>query len=323
MGSPFTMVVVGVTSLSEATSFYDEIMGLDALWTGALEGESFTKHWGLPQGTSAKAALIGLEPEEYGRILLVECDGADQQIIRGPSTRSISGHYNLNFHVEDCFAAVDALRGKGIEFWSEPVKPDIDESQGGTVEALFDGPGGVAINLVELTGGGANTSIGQMRAQLANHAQSRAGFTPVATSTHAPKDGDPAVAFYRDVLGMNVVIDQVLGNPATNAMLGRPEDAQSRIVFLEAGHVFGKIVLSVPVNYDVEDGVPRAVLPNIGYIAQSYVVPDLSGAVAQTKDLGGSVFSDALDLEIPGLGVRSAAIVTCPGSGALIELIGV
>ena len=322
MGSPFTMVVVGVESLSEATSFYDEIMGLDALWTGMLEGDGFTRHWGLPQGASAKGVLIGLEPEEYGRILLVECDGADGQVIRGPNTRSISGHYNLNFHVEDCFAAVGALRQKGIAFWSEPVKPDIDESQGGTVEALFDGPGGVAINLVELTGGGADTSIGQMRAQLANHAQSRTGFTPVATSTHAPKDGDPAVAFYRDVLGMNVVIDQVLGNPATNAMLGRPEDAQSRIVFLEAGHVFGKIVLSVPVNYDVEDGVPQAVLPNIGYIAQSYLVPDVPGAVAQTKDLGGSMFSDVLDLEIPGLGARNAAVVTCPGSGALIELIG-
>ena len=321
MGTPFSMVVIGVDGLEESIQFYQDVMGLDVLWCDALKGPNFTTFWNLDAGMEAEGALMGLESEEFGRILLVDCKADNKVMIRPPETKSILGLYNLNFHVDDCFAVVDVLRKQGIEFWSEPVKPDLDEEQGGTIEALFDGPSGVAINLVQLIGGRPDNSIGQLREQLSNHAQSRTGFTPVATSTLAPKDGDPAVAFFKDTLGMFVAIDQVLGNPATNAMLGRPEDAQNRIVFLAPGHVFGKILLSQPVNYEVDDAVGRSHFPNIGYLAQSYVVDDLQDVCAQVKDLGGEIKTQPMDIDVPGLGMRESALVTCPGSGVLIQLI--
>ncbi len=320
MGVPFSQVVIGVENLADAISFFDSIMGLDTLWQGRLDGEAFTTHWNLPAGAAADAAVIGLDEEPIGRILLLDF-GGDRETVRAAAARSVYGLYNLNFHVDDCFKAVERLREVGIDFWAEPVKPDIDESQGGTVECFFDGPGGVAINLVELTGGGPETTIGQMRVALESAPQSRTNFTPVATSTHAPKEADPALAFYRDVLGMAVVIDQEMGNPATNAMLGRPENALNRIIFLNPGHLYGKIVLSQPVNYEVEDAIPRAAPPNIGYLAQSFVVDDLDNACVQVKNLGGDIISDAMVCDLPGMGSKRTALVTCPGSGALIELI--
>ena len=321
MGTPFSMVVIGVDGLTDSVQFYQDVMGLDVLWQDSLKGPGFTDFWKLDAGMEADAALLGLDAEEFGRILLVDCKADNKVMIRPSDTKSILGLYNLNFHVDDCFAVVDVLRKQGIEFWSEPVKPDLDEEQGGTIEALFDGPAGVAINLVQLIGGRPDNSIGQLREQLSNHAQSRTGFTPVATSTLAPKDGDPAVAFFKDTLGMFPAIDQVLGNPATNAMLGRPEDAQNRIVFLAPGHVFGKILLSQPVNYEVNDAVGRSHLPNIGYLAQSYVVDDLNDVCAQAKALGGEIKTEPMNIDVPGLGKRQCALITCPGSGVLIQLI--
>ena len=70
-----------------------------------------------------------------------------------------------------------------------------------------------------------------------------------------------------------------------------------------------------------EDAIPRATPPNIGYLAQSFVVEDLDGACAQVKDLGGDIVTEAMDIDIPGMGLKRTALVTCPGSGALIELI--
>ena len=121
MGVPMSMVVIGVESLSEATGFFDEIMGLETLWQGELSGEAFTSHWNLDASATANAALMGLEASEFGRILLLDF-GGERQTVRASDTRSVYGHYNLNFHVDDCFKAVEKLRAAGIDFWAEPVK---------------------------------------------------------------------------------------------------------------------------------------------------------------------------------------------------------
>lgn len=321
MGSPLSMVVMGVDHLDSSIDFFHGIMGFDALWRGTLSGPNDHRFWALDPETHSDAALIGLADEDYGRILLIDCRSPNKMRIRPESYKSTLGLYNLNFYVENCFSAVEALSDQGIDFWSSPAKPNIDEDVGGTIEAVFEGPSGVAINLVQLVGGRPDTMIGRLREQISKHASSVKGFTPVSTSTVSVKQADRAFAFYHDILGMQLIIDQVSSNPAANAMLGRPRDAESRVMILDSGHAYGKILLSQPINYHLHDVVPDAHLPNIGYVAQSFFVSDLREACHRTLELGGKIEAPPVLISVPHTKNRDCALVRCPGSGALVQLI--
>jgi hypothetical protein len=60
--------------------------------------------------------------------------------------------------------------------------------------------------------------------------------------------------------------------------------------------------------------------PNIGYLAQSFQVPDLDEAARSCATLGAKVFSGPAEMDLPGRGNCKAMIVRNPGSGALQEL---
>jgi catechol 2,3-dioxygenase-like lactoylglutathione lyase family enzyme len=195
----------------------------------------------------------------------------------------------------------------------------VSAEAGSPVEVLFDGPDNLAINLVELTGG-PNSTIGKLRAAVDTLGKSATGFTQVSTTSHSIIDHPKALAFYEKVLGMTQHIDAILGKPETNHFLNRPRDGQTRATFMAGAHQFGKVALSYPLNYTVPDRTPLAVPPNIGYLAQGFAVPSLAKALEMCALVGAHSFSAPVEIDIPGIGRTSAAIVRNPGSGALMQL---
>ena len=112
------------------------------------------------------------------------------------------------------------------------------------------------------------------------------GCTPICTTAHCLRDMAPAVAFYRDVLGMRVVLDEVLGKPETNHFLGRPLNARAHTVFVAGDHFYGKVALNQPLNYDVAERLQDAHAPNVGYLAQGFAVADLSQTAERLQRAG-------------------------------------
>ena len=125
------------------------------------------------------------------------------------------------------------------------------------------------------------------------------------------------MAFYEQVLKMKPLIDEVLGTPESNRLLNLPEDAKTRVVFMQGNHMFGKVVLSQPLNYECESLIERARAPNIGYLAQVFAVSDLDEAAANCSALKAEVLSGPQHTPWPGAGSVSAMLVRNPGSGAL------
>jgi catechol 2,3-dioxygenase-like lactoylglutathione lyase family enzyme len=152
-------------------------------------------------------------------------------------------------------------------------------------EVLLEGPDGVAVNLVQPLGG-PDTFTGRIRAQVERHGMTRTGFTPICTTAHCLYDMSASVSFYRDVLGMRVVLDEVLGKPETNYFLARPPNARAHTVFVAGDHFFGKVALNQPLNYEVAERLPQAHAPNVGYLAQGFAVPDLGEAVRRLEQTG-------------------------------------
>ena len=190
-------------------------------------------------------------------------------------------------------------------------------AQGAPTEVIFNGPDGVAINLVELTGDDPKTRVGQMRAYVQEHGRTPAGYTPVVTTSHVARDLDKAVAFYETVLKSGILIDEILGSPHQNNFLGLPKTAKTAVKFMQGNHMFGKIALSSPVNYECDDLVPTAHAPNIGYIAQMFEVNDLDYCVQACADLEAETYAPRGQHNVPGLGLVDSITVRNPGSGAL------
>ncbi len=319
-GSPLAMAILSVSSLDEALGFYRDVIGLDATSTKIWAGADFEHHWQVPPGSKAETVFLSAAGSPVGTIMLLEFDAPDRAWVKQQGDRAYRGLWNLNFYVDDIHAATKGLQAKGYEFWSEPVGYEVDGSSGQPIEVLFDGPDGLAINLVQLTGN-SQTTIGSLKGESDALPQTRTGFSSVATTSHSIIDAESALAFYQQVCGMEVIIDAVLDKPETNHFLNRPTDARTRAIFVKGNHPYGKVALSHPLNYEAPNRVPLAVPPNIGYVAQSFYVPDIEDANATCVRLNAERFSELVSLDIPFVGTRPAMIVRNPGSGALMQLI--
>lgn len=314
-GSALSAAVIGVADMDASLAFYRDIIGLSASTPVTWSGPEFERLWKLPPGATATAVFCELPGCPVGRVLLLGFDAPRRKIIRPAGATQTFGLTNLNFYTDDIARDTKALSAKGYHFWSDPMRYDMSAEAGTPTEVIFDGPDSVAVNLVQLTSTDPNTRVGQMNAYVKAHGRTPTGFTPVVTSAHGVRHMDKAVAFHREVLKANVLIDVVMGSAEQNHFLRLPAKAKTVVKFLQGNHMFGKIALCQPLNYPCTDLVHNAVAPNIGYIAQVFVVADL--AVAADCE----VYTPRLELDMPGFGRCACVTVRNPGSGALQQIV--
>ena len=316
-GSPLSVAVISVKNLDDSLHFYRDIIGLTGEPAQEYFGEKFEQLWNLPAGSTAKAAFCELEGCPVGRLLLLEFNAHVKEEVRLKHVKRAFGLVNLNFYTDNIVADTKMLREYGFDFWSEPTFYEMTNSQGAPTEVVFDGPDSVAINLVELTDKDPKTRVGQMRAYVQKYGRTTSGFTPVVTSSHVVKDINRAIEFYEKVLQNGILIDEVLGSPEQNKFLNLPVESKTSVKFIQGNHMFGKIALSMPLNYECDDLVSRAHAPNIGYLAQMFEVSDIETAHNMCTELELDLYAPKQTYQIPGLGLVQAFTVENPGSKAL------
>lgn len=332
-GSPLAVAVIGVRDLEASLRFYVGEIGLDAGPETAWSGAAFERLWQLPPGARARCRMLAAGETTVGRILLVEFDerslppGTVRETIATRQDAQGFGLANLNFYDADIRATTARLRAAGYEFWSDPTQHSLTAGVGNPIEVVFDGPDGVAINLVELTSTDPTTRIGQMRAFVERHGRTRTGFTPVVTTSHIVRSIPRARAFYERVLKMGALIDEVMSADRVNVFLRLPQGARTHICFMQGNHMFGKIALGEPLNYAEggHDLVSRAHAPNIGYLAQAFELATpaaFDAAERACRELEVEFVTEPETGELPGLGRRRHVMVRNPGGGALQWLLG-
>jgi len=290
---------------------------------GIMAGGDFALHWQLPNGNAAQVAVLADRGLRVGRVTLIEFAASRRALVRDMEGQRCFGFVNLNFYTDAIVEHTTRLVGAGARAWSAPVVHDMG-NVGSPVEVMLDGPDGIIVNLIELRAHDPDARLLRTVRYIEDHGgYNRCGSTAVATSQHCVRSHERATAFNSQVLGMSVRNDVVLSGADMERFMHYPPGAQSRDIYLQGNHVLGKIAVNQPINFSCEDLVPRAVAPNIGYIAQSFIVPSLAGAMASVSQLSAEVFSPPVELDLPGLGRISTAIVRNGGSGALHELIEV
>ncbi|MDA0676078.1 MAG: VOC family protein [Proteobacteria bacterium] len=320
-GAAMSVAVIGVADMDRSLHFYRDLTGMTA---GAVEtwaGDAFEAFWHLPKGASAQAVFLHAGPDPVGRVLLVQFDAADRKVVRVAKPARAYGLINLNFYTADIVGETEKFRKLGYEFWSDPVAHDFTADVGTPIEVVFEGPDGVLINWVELATKDPATRIGKMRAYVEAFGRTKTGFTPVVTTASCMRDIEKSKEFYVRVLKMGVHIDQVLDSDNYRKFQKVPDGGRTQVTFMQGNHMFGKIATSQPLNYPVPDLVPDSVAPNIGYLMQSFLVPDLGAALEDCAALAVETYTPRMTLDVPGLGAVDTAIVRNPGSGALQQLV--
>src|SRR5262249_18583235 len=146
----------------DSLRFYRDAVGLAILADERWDGAAFERHWHLPPGSGARATLVGVPGRERGRVLLLEADAPHREQVRERDLRAFVGFNNLNFYSFDIRRSVAELREQGYEFWTDAIGYEVGAEEGHATEALFEGPDGVIMNLVEPVGT-ADTRIGRVR----------------------------------------------------------------------------------------------------------------------------------------------------------------
>ncbi len=319
-GAPVSVVVIGVENLESSLKFYAGTLGLAVAESRTWQGPEFERYWRLPGGSSARCAFLGHGADPVGRIQLMQFSAADRKRVRPPHIRRAVGLFNLNIYASDIRKDYERLKAQGFGFWSEPAHNNFGPAVGETMEASFDGPDGVVINLIELLTEDPKTVIGRIVSFINRYGRTPAGFTSVVTTAHTVADMEQALAFYYGPLHMTLFIESVLQGAVTNRALSLPEDARTRSVIVQGDHEYGKIALASALNYQLPTLTPDAVPPNIGYLAQSFQVADLDATARESAAVGAEVFSGPAEIDLPGRGRCRAVVVRNPGSGALQEL---
>jgi catechol 2,3-dioxygenase-like lactoylglutathione lyase family enzyme len=315
-----SVVIIGVENLDVSLEFYAGTLGLTVAENKTESGAEFEQYWQLPAGSSARCAFLQHGADPVGRIQLMEFDAPNRKVIRQPGIKRATGLFNLNLYTSDIRKDYEKLTAQGFNFWGEPAHQNFGPGVGETLELAFDGPDGVAINLVELLTTDPKTMIGHLYQYVAEYGRTPTGFTEVVTTAHTVSDMDKALAFYYGPLNMKLFVESVLEAVELNRANNLPDDARTRSVLVQGDHEYGKIALAEPMNYVIPNLVPDAIAPNIGYLAQSFMVEDLAATGSACAELGVEVYTAPVEIDLPGRGRCRSMIVRNPGSGALQEI---
>ena len=243
---PVSVVVIGAEKLDASLEFYSGTLGLDVFEKWTWQGPEFERYWQVPAGVSANCALIGHGADPVGRIQLMEFDAPNRKLARPPEIRRATGLFNLNIYAADMERDYKQLKSQGFNFWSEPAFNDFGPAVGQTLEAPFDGPDGVVINLIQLLSDDPKSVIGHIVKFIDDYGRTPTGFTSVVTTAFGVADMEKALEFYYGPLNMSLFIESVLEGAETNRALCLPEDSRTRSVIVQGDHEYGKIALATP-----------------------------------------------------------------------------
>lgn len=320
-GSYLDSAIISVLDLDKSISFYQNHIGFKVKEKSIWKGQDFELMWKLPQGSQATVCFLEASKDPVGRILLIKFHNNNQHLIRKSKPARSYGLFNINFYTSSIYENYDNLYNLGYDFWSKPKKHKFTSGVGSPIEVVFEGPDGVLINLVELDTTDVNTSIGQMRKFLDSFGRTSNGFTPIVTSASCMRNIDKATEFFTKVLKMEVIIDETLKSKEYREFQRVPENGETKIRFVKGEHMFGKIAMSEPINYEIDDLVPISVAPNIGYLSQLFSVQNIHEAENNCKKLGIEFYLNTITTDIPGYGNVKTFIIKNPGSDALQQII--
>jgi catechol 2,3-dioxygenase-like lactoylglutathione lyase family enzyme len=137
-----------VTSLERSLEFYVELLGFEVVWQREITNEYFRAIVGIPNCVVRGAQLR--IPASTQKLELFEY--AEPRVSTPVASTNSPGSSHMALLVDDLPAMYEDLKGKGVQFRSEPVLIDAGANKGGYAVYMLD-PDGIAVELFQRPSG--------------------------------------------------------------------------------------------------------------------------------------------------------------------------
>ncbi len=208
--SPWTAVTVGVADLDQALALWVDEFGLEVASARHGADSGFATLWDIEPGDIARQALLNTPGVDTGMLHLVEFAKSAPPVRDGAAVFDACPK-NLDVYVDDLPTRLAMLRSRGHRFlnehYTETTAPD------GVSFREIHMPAHDCINVVLLEWSGAKVEF------------SPKGFAAVGLLITIVPNADDEKAFYRDVMGLDLLSDNILAGPDIEKMIGLPSGA--------------------------------------------------------------------------------------------------
>ena len=305
--SELKSVVISVEDLDASLKFYSEILGFKKLADVEMDSEATGKLFGVSKGTSARIVVVGREGADVGMVRLVQFKPRYHGLAQQDVKLWDLGVSYLHINVDDVDRRYQEIQTRGFAFLGPPTEWKVPEQNRTVIEALFHGPDGVIIDLLHF-----ETGSGKRDEQ-------RSKYSEIINAAQVVPDMDRALAFYRDILGLVVLKDQVPGNKQLDSQLQFPPGTRIRVVHLASGdRATGKIELVQFLNIRGRDLTPKP--PNTGLFMLAFVVEDIEILIEDLRQNKIPVVCPPTEIGSTIYGRRKVATVQAP-NGILVEFV--
>ena len=203
----FSKVTVGVGDLDTALSLWVDTFGLQTFAERCGPDSELSRLWAIGADDIRRQALVGTPGQRAGMIHFVEFAQPDPPVRHGASAFDFCPK-NLDIYVDDIGRQMGVLRQLGHEFRSENYS-EIVASNGARVrEIQLPAHDGVNIVLLQLVDD-----------ELDFSPRGFSGVGPVVTTV---PDADREKRFYRMVLNLRKVSEELLEGPEIEQTIGLP-----------------------------------------------------------------------------------------------------
>ena len=274
--------VVSVHDLDRSAQFFTDIGGYEQKWRGALD-DSAIDAWGLPDGASGEALLLGPAGYDAGLVRLIRFDNAGRREPMRPGSRAwdTGCYFSLMVRMKGMQAIYDdAIR---LGWWTETPITYLEFGQSRLNVVIYRGPDGIQVQGYERLSPALPEAIPEFER-----------MTGPFNMMQMVRDRDAAYAFFHDVLGFDTFY---LGKPftaetPTPTPIGIPINLtttvpyRAGIVFPKKGE-FGRMEMIEIMGLDGNDYADRCRAPNLGILAVRFPVTDAALARSTIEARGG------------------------------------
>lgn len=310
-------VTLGTADMEAIRAFYVDAMGLRLRGPLAVADEvraTESELWGIPDDVGWELFLLD-RPAVPGTIQVrVLALDRETPLIHTSWEPTEPGPFSMGFPTEDLEAWDPELRERGYESLMPMASYQIPRPDGTTYgihETIFNAPD--FVHAVAISRRDGMPQLGPV-----DPATGRGG--PIY-SAQVIERSDEVLAFYVDVLGLELRSDRQFKSSGSKGALGVPDGTEFRfsIVYAE-GARFGHLLF---LDFQDRLGVPRPDVaprpPNRGLAMWTFPVRDLTEMEVRIRAAGIEPFAGPVELESPSLGRHRALTVLDPG-GFMVEL---
>ncbi len=309
--APWSEAVVSVTDLVASSAWLIE----DGGWRVTAEGDisrAELDYWKLPQTVSGAFRIICAAQAQSGCIRFVRFDGVEHQRPVRLAARpwDTGGIFSIMVRSEDTTALFNAAIARGWWAESEPYRFGFGTSE--LVNVVVRGPHGVNYAIYERSAPPfTDFAVGRL--------------SQAFNTMRMVKDQPASLAWYRDILGFDVLFDAPYTDPeprpnnfSVPSNLATTVTRQAAVAQPVLPGETGRIEVMEFVGFEGRDFSAHASPPNLGILSVRYPVRDCAGYLAHLSDEGIAFAYRADAVAVAGIGTIDLAAIRDP-DGNLTE----